>query len=159
MLQNYLLEATVLLYGSYLLYHRQYITYLILIVMSMIFVLKGINYQESLLFTLVVVLFLTQYHKYFPYREEVQAEPEIQEGFEIKLSRKDKEMKERARKNRRSRKKHEKNMEIHMSKLNSMYPRRYIHNKKLIDRRSETLSDSWRKWARLKENFFIILNK
>jgi len=169
MLQNYLLEITVLLYGSYLLYHSQYVTYLILIVMSMIFVLKGIKYQESLLFTLVFVLLLTQYHKHFPYRDEIkdnerENEP-TKEGFEEGLDTKegfksvaDQELRLRAKKNRRSRKKIETNIAKNAKTLNSIFNKRYLHNEKIIDKQSKNMSDSWRKWGRLKENFYIIIN-
>lgn len=175
MLQNFLLEATVLLYGYYLLYNSQYITYLILIVMSMIFVLKGISYKESLLFTLIFVLFVTQYHKYFPYRDEIieykknnettiggfiteesiTQESDNKEGFKNSA---DLEIKKRAKKNRRSRKKIEKNINTNSKSVNSIFNKRYIHNEKMINAPSKNMGDSWRKWARLKENFYIILN-
>uniref|UniRef100_A0A6C0E8M3 Uncharacterized protein n=1 Tax=viral metagenome TaxID=1070528 RepID=A0A6C0E8M3_9ZZZZ len=163
MFTNHLLEFTVLLYGLYLLYYRQYITYLILIVMSMVLVIKKINYKESLLFSMIFIIFVTQYHKYFPYRDTDKDRDDTltSEGFKNKtkgLTLEEKKIIARAKKNRRSRKKIETNIKKHSSSINSLFPKRYVHNDKIISSPSQNMSDSWKKWARLKENFYIILN-
>jgi hypothetical protein len=129
--------------------------------MSMILVIKRIDYKESLIFSMIFIIFITQYHRYFPYREDISIENGKKEGFKSKasgLSIEDKKIISRAKKNRKSRKKIETNIKKHSSSLNSLFPKRYVHNGNIIDKSSKNMSDAWKKWARLKENFYIIIN-
>jgi hypothetical protein len=125
----------------------------------MILVIKRIDYKESLLVSMVVIIFITQYHKYFSYRVDVTGNPPYTEGFKNNgVTPDEKKIIARAKKNRRSRIKIEANIKKHSSNINSLFSKRYNHNDKIIDSPSENMSDSWKKWARLKENFYIILN-
>ncbi len=179
-MKNYLVELTFFLFGLYLLLQAQYITLLILLFLSLILVSKGIKYKASLLIPLVIILFITEYHKYFPYRQEIKnttpnnnsndsendenidnIDNEIIEieGFktnqeDIKIKKIKKEVRERAK----SRKKIEKRLEKEIKKTNAGMPKRYINNQIKIKKKSNNLSEALDKWSLIKENLFIILN-
>jgi hypothetical protein len=177
-MKNYLVELTFFLFGLYLLLQSQYITLLILLFLSLILVSKGIQYKSSLLIPLVIILFITEYHRYFPYRQEIDNNKlnnandiednsnddndnefiEI-EGFktnqeDIKM----KKIKKEVRKRAKSRKKVEKRLEKEIKKNNAGMPKRYINNQVKIKKKSNNLSEAWDKWGLIKENLFIILN-
>ena len=79
-MKQYLVEITFLLYGLYLLHQSQYLSLLILLVLSLILIMKGIKHKESLVITMTILLFITQYHRYFPSRD-TNKQIEIQENF------------------------------------------------------------------------------
>ncbi len=181
-MKNYLVELTFFLFGLYLLLQAQYITLLILLFLSLILVSKGIKYKSSLLIPLVIILFITEYHKYFPYRQEIKnnTSNDIEnsndlendenidnienemieiEGFrtnqeDIKM----KKIKTEVRKRAKSRKKIEKRLEKEIKKTHSGMPKRYVDNQIKIKKKSNNLSEAWDKWGLVKENLFIILN-
>jgi hypothetical protein len=140
----------------------QYLTCLILLVLSFILVTKGFNYNTSIIFTIIFLLFITQYHRFFPYRDrevninENKNNNEI-EGFKSKSEIKiiDKKIKKRKKKE----KLRQKRLEEENTKYYSNYPRRYIKNKKKIEKKSTSWGESLGKWSLLKENFFILLNR
>ena len=76
-MRQYLVEITFLLYGLYLLHELQYLSLLILLVLSLILIMKGIQHKESLVITMVILLFTTQYHRYFPSRNNINNEIKI----------------------------------------------------------------------------------
>ncbi len=159
-MQQYLVEITFLLYGLYLLHESQYLSLLILLVLSLILFIKGINHKESLVITMVILLFITQYHRYFPAREKSQ-NIIVQENFKSKLNPNDKKMiieKEERKKKRNERKKIKARLEKEIKKSNSGLPIRYLKNKLKIDEKSNSWGDSLSKWYLFKENFFILLN-
>lgn len=168
---NNLIEITTILYGLYLLKNQQYLTYLILVCMSMAFVINNVNYKESLLFSVIFLIILTQFHRYFPYREEVgsipnstinqtSSQPPKIEGFSKNKNTeqdiKDNEIKKRAKKRHKERKRLEKKIDEAMKKSYSNFSRRYQHNMKKIKKPSENFTDVIDKWSRLKENFYLI---
>ena len=67
---NYLVELIFLIFGFYLLNQSQYLTCLILLILSLILLTKGFKYKESIIITIIFIIFLTQYHTYFPDRQE-----------------------------------------------------------------------------------------
>jgi hypothetical protein len=158
---NYIFELTFLLYGLFLLYKAQYLTCLILLVLSLILITKGFRYKESIIITIIFLLFLTQYHVYFPYREhyvnnEGKESNESIEGFKSNAEKKEDA---RIRKQKRSEKKDRIRLKREIKSSYAGYPRRYIKNKMKIDKKSKDWSEALNKWSLLKENFFIILNK
>lgn len=177
-MKNYLVELTFFLFGLYLLLQAQYITLLILLFLSLILVSKGVKYKISLLIPLVVILFISEYHKYFPYRQEIKENNmnnsknnniEDDESFDnenieiegFKTNQEDKQFKKirtETKKRAKERKKANKRLEKEIKKNNSGMPKRYINNQIKIKKKSENLSDAWDKWSLIKENLFIILN-
>lgn len=162
---NYLVELTFILYGFFLITQAQYLTCLILLVLSFILVTKGFNYNISIIFTIIFLLFLTQYHRFFPYRDrdrEIDIDNEngnnnAIEGFKSKSEIKiiDKKIKKREkRKKIRQKRFGEEN-----KKYYSNYPRRYIKNKMKIEKKSGSWGNALSKWSLLKENLFILLNR
>lgn len=156
---NYLVELTFILYGFFLIMQAQYLTCLILLVLSFILVTKGYNYNSSIIFTIIFLLFITQYHRFFPYRNRDIKEETVDEieGFKSKseLKRIDKKLK-----NSEKRKKiRQKRLTEETKRYYSNYPRRYIKNKLKIKQKSPNWGASLRKWSLLKENFFILLNR
>jgi hypothetical protein len=160
-MRQYLVEITFLLYGLYLLHELQYLSLLILLVLSLILIMKGIQHKESLVITMVILLFITQYHRYFPSRNNINNEMIIQENFKSKSNSNDKKMiieKAERKKKRNERKKLKQRLEKEIAKSNSGLPIRYIKNKLKIDETSSSWGDSLSKWYLFKENFFILLN-
>lgn len=176
---NYLVELTFLIYGFYLLNQSQYLTCLILLTLSLILFVKGFKYRESIIITIIILLFLTQYHKYFPYREiqnnnnnqnnsyegfknsktilEID-EREIKDDREIRKENKERELKEKEKKERRKKRKYERLLAIQERKTYANYPTKYIKNIRKINGKTKSWGDSLYKWKYLKENLFIILN-
>ncbi len=159
---NYLVELTFLLYGIFLITQAQYLTCLILLVLSFILVIKGFNYNNSIIFTIIFLLFITQYHRFFPYRDRDNSNNENQnnneiEGFKSKSEIKiiDKKIKKREKKE----KIRQKRLQEENNKYYSNYPRRYIKNKMKIEKKSGNWGNALSKWSLLKENLFILLNK
>ena len=160
-MRQYLVEITFLLYGLYLLHELQYLSLLILLVLSLILIMKGIQHKESLVITMVILLFTTQYHRYFPSRNNINNEMTIQENFKSKSNSNDKKMiieKAERKKKRNERKKLKQRLEKEIAKSNSGLPIRYLKNKMKIDETSNSWGDSLSKWYLFKENFFILLN-
>jgi hypothetical protein len=172
---KFIVELLFLVYGLFLLQQAQYLTLLILLVLSFILVLKGFKYNHGVIISISILLFLTQFHRYYPYRDtsynylenfDIEEEDDnndnnknennMIEGFKV-----DKEiikMKKEARKKRKERKKVEKRLKEEYTKATSNMPRRYLKNKKKIDKKTDTWGDGLKKWKYLKENFYIILN-
>ena len=163
-MKQYLVEITFLLYGLYLLNEAQYLSFLILLVLSLILVIKGVKHKESLVITMVILLFITQYHRYFPAREPSNPKSKdinIQENFKSKLNPNDKKMiieKAERKKKRNERKKIKQQLEKEIRKSNSDLPIKYLKNKKKIDEKTNSWGDSLSKWYLFKQNFFILLN-
>lgn len=176
-MKQYLVELTFLLYGLYLLSQAQYLTLLILLCLSFILILKGIKHKESLIMTIVFLIFITEYHKYFPFRDKTQNNQiynnengneyteneennnEI-ENFKSNIS--DKKLKaEKADRKRKQkeRKQIKERLKIEMRKNNSGLPSRYLKNKIKIDEPTDSWASSLSKWYLFKENFLILLNK
>jgi hypothetical protein len=180
-MKNYLVELTFFVFGLYLLSQSQYITLLILLFLSLILVSKGIQHKSSLLIPLIIILFITEYHKYFPYRNEIKNKEnndnyndnyndlddndlydnqlDAIEGF--KSNKEDKQInkiKKTVRKRMKTRKNNKKRLEKEMQKSNAGLPKRYIDNQIKIKSKSKNLSEAWDKWTLLKENLYILLN-
>ena len=166
-MKQYLVELTFLLYGLYLLSQYQYLTLLILLILSLILILKGVRHKESLIITIVFLLFITEYHKYFPFREKnnenienENIENENIENFRSNIE--DKKLKadkaDRKRK-RKERKKIKNRLQIEMNKNDSGLPVQYIKNKLKLNESSDSWGSTLSKWYLFKENFFILLNK
>ena len=180
---NYLVELTFLIYGFYLLNQSQYLTCLILLILSLILFIKGFKYKESIIITIVIIIFLTQYHIYFPYRENQnnnqnqnnalegfknsktilerdgeEIKIEIKDDKEIRKENKERELKEKERKERRKKRKQDKLLEIEEKKTYASYPTKYRKNIRKINETPKNWGDSLYKWKYLKENLFIILN-
>ena len=163
-MKQYLVELTFLLYGLYLLSQYQYLTLLILLILSLILILKGVKHKESLIITIVFLIFITEYHKYFPFREtnnkNIIIENKNIENFRSNIE--DKKLRaekaDRKRK-RKERKKIKKRLQIEMKKNDSGLPIQYIKNKLKINESSDSLGSALSKWYLFKENFFILLNK
>jgi hypothetical protein len=163
---KYLVELTFILYGFFLITQAQYLTCLILLVLSFILVTKGFNYNTSIIFTIIFLLFITQYHRFFPYRDrdilievnnnENRNNNEI-EGFKSKSEIKiiDKKIKKREKR----KKIRQKRLREENKKYYSNYPRRYIKNKMKIEKKSGSWGNALSKWSLLKENLFILLNR
>ena len=165
---KYLVELTFLLYGFFLITQAQYLTCLILLVLSFILVTKGFNYNTSIIFTIIFLLFITQYHRFFPYRDRDKdfnnngngngnGNNNQIEGFKSKSEIKiidDKIKKREKRKKIRKKRLMEEN-----KKYYSNYPRRYIKNKMKIEKKSGSWGNALSKWSLLKENLFILLNR
>lgn len=163
-----LIEITLLIYGMYLLQHQQYLTLLILLLLSFILIMKGINYKESVLIAIVFILFITQYHRYFPSRNDndndnstnIDKEDDGIENFrnreleDLKL----KTEKIERRKKRKERKKIKSRVEKEISKNESDLPIQYIKNKVKIKKKAESWGESLGKWYLFKENFLLLLN-
>jgi hypothetical protein len=175
-MNNYLVELVFLLYGLYLLQEAQYLTLLILLLLSFILLSKGFKYKNSLIITVVIILFLTQYHRFFPSRQPVETftlkstdeadEDEIEaigdyiEGFRNNPNdRKYAEIVANDKKKRKQRRKENKRLKNHYKKFTASMPRLYIKNKKKIDKKPESWGDALGKWRLMKENLFILLNK
>jgi hypothetical protein len=155
-MKQYLIEITFLLYGFYLLSQSQYLSLLILLVLSLILIMKGVKHQESLIITIVFLLFISEYHRYFPIKE---TEKIIQENFKSDPNeRKYKIEKAERKKKRKERKKIKARLEKEMKKNDSGLPIRYIKNKMKIDETTNSWSESLGKWFLFKENFMILLN-
>jgi hypothetical protein len=174
---NYLVELTFILYGFFLITQAQYLTCLILLILSFILVIKGFNYNTSIIFTIIFLLFLTQYHRFFPYRDndttninnisrndidtnnisrnDIDTNNEI-EGFKSKSELKIIDSK--IKKSEKRKKIRQKRLLEENKKYYSNYPRRYIKNKLKIEKKSPNWGASLRKWSLLKENLFILLN-
>ena len=159
-MQQYLVEITFLLYGLYLLQNAQYLSLLILLVLSLILVMKGVKHKYSLVLTMVILLFITQYHRYFPYREQIQIQSQyVQENFKSDPS--DRQLKidkAERKKKRKERKKLKERLENEMRKTDSGLPIRYIKNKLKIDEKTNSWGESLSKWYLFKENYLILLN-
>jgi hypothetical protein len=129
-------------------------------------VTKGFNYNTSIIFTIIFLLFITQYHRFFPYRDrdilievnnnENTNNNEI-EGFKSKSEIKiiDKKIKKREKR----KKIRQKRLREENKKYYSNYPRRYIKNKMKIEKKSGSWGNALSKWSLLKENLFILLNR
>jgi hypothetical protein len=161
---KYLVELTFILYGFFLITQAQYLTCLILLVLSFILVTKGFNYNTSIIFTIIFLLFITQYHRFFPYRDrdrEVNNNENVNnneiEGFKSKSEIKiiDKKIKKREKR----KKIRQKRLGEENKKYYSNYPRRYIKNKMKIEKKSGSWGSALGKWSLLKENLFILLNR
>ena len=171
---NYLVELTFLIYGFYLLNQSQYLTCLILLILSLILFIKGFKYKESIIITIVIILFLTQYHIYFPYRENqnqnnalegfknsktiLEIEEEIKDDKEIRKENEEKQLKEKEKKERMKKRKQDRLLEIEEKKTYANYPTKYRKNIRKINEKPKNWGDSLYKWKYLKENLFIILN-
>ena len=160
-----LIEITLLIYGMYLLQHQQYLTLLILLILSLILIMKGINYKESVLVAIVVILFITQYHRYFPYREEdIQIKKEDNDdGIENFRNKEYEDLKLKAekaerRKKRKERKKIKMRVEKEITKNESDLPIQYLKNKVKINKKPESWGEALSKWYLFKENFLLLLN-
>lgn len=175
-MNNYLVELVFLLYGLYLLQEAQYLTVLILLVLSFILLSKGFKYKNSLIVTVAILLFITQYHRFFPSRHPIEQfnlkstdeadEDEMEEiidsieGFRNNSNdRKYAEILAAEKKKRRQRRKGKKRLATQYKKFTSSLPRSYVKNKKKIDKKPESWGDALSKWGVLKENLFILLNK
>lgn len=175
-MNNYLVELVFLLYGLYLLQEAQYLTVLILLLLSFILLSKGFKYKNSLIITVVILLFLTQYHKYFPSRQPIETfklkstdeadEDEIEsigdyiEGFRNNSNdRKYAEIIAAEKKKRKKQKRDNKRLAMQYKQFTSNMPRSYLKNKKKIDKKPESWGDALSKWGLMKENLFILLNK
>jgi hypothetical protein len=177
-MNNYLVELVFLLYGLYLLQEAQFLSVLILLVLSFILLSKGFKYKTSLIITVAILLFLTQYHRFFPSRHYVEPfnlkstdeadEDEIEsigdyiEGFRNNSNeRKYAEILATEKKKRKNRKKEKKRLAAEYKKFtsSSSMPRAYLKNKKKITKKPESWGDALSKWGLLKENLFIVLNK
>ena len=175
-MKNYLVELTFFLFGLYLLSQSQYITLLILLFLSLILVSKGVKHKSCLLIPLIIILFITEYHKYFPYRSEIKTQSTYTgkkinsnidydnkfddiEGFRSNQEdKKIKKIKKAVRKRMKTRKNNQKRLEKEMQKSDAGLPKRYIENKIKIKSKSKNLSEAWDKWSLLKENLYILLN-
>ena len=159
-----LIEITLLIYGMYLLQQQQYLTLLILLLLSLILIMKGINYKESVLISIVFILFITQYHRYFPYRDQdTQIKEEDNDGIENFRNRELEDLKLKSekierRKKRKERKKIKKRVESEISKNQSDLPIQYLKNKVKINKKAESWGDALGKWYLFKENFLLLLN-
>ncbi len=164
-----LIEITLLIYGIYLLQQEQYLTLLILLLLSLILIMKGVQYKESVLLAIVFILFITQYHRYFPYRnldDNKEYENESQNNnneIEHFRNREFEDLKLKAekierRKKRKERKKIKKRLEKEISKNESNLPIQYLKNKVKINKKTDSWSDSLGKWYLFKENFLLLLN-
>jgi hypothetical protein len=166
---NYIVETTFLLYGLLLLSNAQYLTCLILLILSLIFIMKGLPYKNSIIITIVLLLFITQYHTFFPSRdmklnqyinEQNEYENENEkltqiEGFKtINEKKEEREFKKNIKKEKRQKAR----LDKELSKLYAGYPRRYIKNKMKIDKKSKDWGEALSKWSLLKENLFMIFN-
>ncbi len=166
---NYIVELTFLLYGLLLLSNAQYLTCLILLILSLIFIMKGLPYKNSIIITIILLLFITQYHTFFPSRDmklnqyineqkenENENEKPIQiEGFKtISEKKEDREIKKNIKKEKRQKAR----LDKELLKLYAGYPRRYIKNKMKIDKKSKDWEEALSKWSLLKENLFMIFN-
>ena len=170
---NYLVELIFLIFGFYLLKQSQYLTCLILLILSLILLIKGFKYKESIIITIIFIIFLTQYHIYFPLK---QTENEIEnynnslEGFKnneknkvkharnIKKEKLEKELLLKERKEKKKKKKQEKILDMEEEKSYSNFPKKYRQNVKKINKPSINWGEGLSKWNLLKENLFIILN-
>jgi hypothetical protein len=162
---NYIVELTFLLYGLLLLSNAQYLTCLILLILSLIFIMKGLPYKNSIIITIILLLFITQYHTFFPSRDmklnqyineqnENEKYPQI-EGFKtIAEKKEEREFKKNIKKEKRQKAR----LDKELSKLYAGYPRRYIKNKMKIDKKSKDWEEALSKWSLLKENLFMIFN-
>lgn len=185
-MKNYLVELTFFVFGLYLLSQSQYITLLILLFLSLILVSKGVKHKSCLLIPLIIILFLTEYHKYFSYRSEIKTQDtdtvkkinsniyydneyddkeyddnkfDDIEGFRSNPEdKKIKKIKKAVRKRMKTRKNNQKRLEKEMQKSDAGLPKRYIENKIKIKSKSKNLSEAWDKWSLLKENLYILLN-
>ncbi len=160
-----LIEITLLIYGMYLLQQQQYLTLLILLLLSLILIMKGINYKESVLIAIVFILFITQYHRYFPYRDQdnIEIKEEDNAGIENFRNRELEDLKLKAekverRKKRKERKKIKKRVEDEIAKNQSDLPIQYLKNKVKINKKAESWGDALGKWYLFKENFLLLLN-
>jgi cell shape-determining protein MreC len=175
-MNNYLVELAFLLYGLYLLQEAQYLTLLILLLLSFILLSKGFKYKNSLIITIVILLFLTQYHRFFSSRHQIEQfnlkstdeadQDEIEdiddyiEGFRNNSNdRKYNEILAAEKKKRKQRRKEKKRLATEYKKFTASLPRSYIKNKKKIEKKPESWGDALSKWGILKENLFILLNK
>jgi len=164
---NYIVELTFLIYGLFLLSRAQYLTCLILLVLSLILVTKGFQYKISIIITIIILLFITQYHLYFPYREQFinnqnniekikrENENENIEGFKTMA---EKELDSKIKKDKKRVKKEKTRLERELQRMYAGFPRRYIKNKIKLDTKSKDWGDALGKWSLLKENLFMIFN-
>lgn len=160
-----LIEITLLIYGIYLLQQHQYLTLLILLILSFILIMKGVNYKESVLIAIVFILFITEYHRYFPSREQYSEikEEENNDGIENFRNTELEDLKLKAekierRKKRKERKKIKKRVEKEIAKNESNLPIQYLKNKVKINKKTNSWSESLGKWYLFKENFLLLLN-
>ncbi len=167
-MMNYIVELTFLLYGLLLLSNAQYLTCLILLILSLILIMKGFPYKNSIIITIVILLFITQYHTFFPSRD-MKSYNNINnngddnsndnnnsiEGFKtITEKKEDKEIKKNIKKEKRQKDR----LDRELLKLYAGYPRRYIKNKMKLDKKSKDWGEALSKWSLLKENLFMIFN-
>ncbi len=175
-MKNYLVELTFFAFGLYLLSQSQFITLLILLFLSLILFSKGIQNKSCLLIPLIIILFITEYHKYFPYRNEIKNiennnqldefdnfddfdDSKSIEGFKSNQETKEiNKIKKAVRKRMKTRKNNKKRLEQEIQKTNAGLPKRYIENQIKIKKTSKNLSEAWDKWSLLKENLYILLN-
>ncbi len=168
---NYLYELAFLLYGGLLIHQKQYLVCLIMLVLSLILILKGFKYKSSIIMTIILLIFITQYHHYFKNKETRdkdlqisecdQTNTNINEGFAsyYKKTTAEKKKDKMIRKSERNEKRRQKRLKKESSSFFTRYPKEYIKNKEKIDKPSKNWGDALNKWSLLKENFFIILNK
>jgi hypothetical protein len=153
---NYLIELTFLLYGGLLIYQSQYVTCLILLVLSLVLITKGIKYKNSIIIAVVVLLFITQYHRFFKVKTDTDTKNEdVNEGFKTMAEKKQDIRIKKSEKNAKIRRK---KLVKETSKFYTNFPKTYNKNKEKINKRSKNWGDALNKWSLLKENFFIILN-
>ncbi len=162
---NYLIELTFLLYGGLLINQAQYLTCLILLVLSLVLITKGIKYKVSIIIAIVILLFITQYHRFFNYRVKVDNiilnekndvdDKDINEGFRSMAEKKQDLLIKKSERNAKIRRK---KLIKETSKFYTNLPQSYVKNKEKIKKPSKNWGDALNKWSLLKENFFIILN-
>jgi hypothetical protein len=115
---------------------------------------------------MILLLFITQYHVYFPYREQFKNNTnnieynnkEASENIEGFKTMAEKELDTKIKKDRKTEKKQKARLERELQKMYAGYPRRYIKNKMKLDSKSKDWGDALGKWSLLKENLFMIFN-
>jgi hypothetical protein len=127
--------------------------------------MKGVNYKESVLIAIVCILFITEYHRYFPSREQYSEikEEENNDGIENFRNTELEDLKLKAekierRKKRKERKKIKKRVEKEIAKNESNLPIQYLKNKVKINKKTNSWTESLGKWYLFKENFLLLLN-
>ena len=164
---NYLVELIFLIFGFYLLKQSQYLTCLILLILSLILLIKGFKYKESIIITIIFIIFLTQYHTYFPLKETENnslegfrndEKKEVKHARDIKKEKLEKELLLKEKKEKKKKKKQQKILDMEEEKSYANFPKKYRQNVKKINKPSLNWGEGLSKWNLLKENLFIILN-
>lgn len=164
---NYLVELIFLIFGFYLLKQSQYLTCLILLILSLILLIKGFKYKESIIITIIFIIFLTQYHTYFPLKKTKNNSLEgfrndeknkVKHARNIKKEKLEKELSIKERKEKKRKKKQQKILDMEEEKSYANFPKKYRQNVKKINKKSINWGEGLSKWNLLKENLFIILN-